>query len=291
MPKSYDFPSLGDMACFEAAARHLSFKKAAAELNVTPAAVSHRIRALEIELAQALFYRQHRGVELTEVGTILFVALQRGFDTIAECISRVRAFTDHTGVTIASTTAMSSLWLTKRLSGFVTQNPDITISQIVQDGDFPPGPDLSIVYGDPSQESDETVPLFASTIVALGTKKFASQYGICVVEDLAQSSLIHTQAPNQNWTGWSEWFSHLGVTSTVTQGHFMNNHLIALQAAESHLGAVLGWEALVRDRMHDGGLIQLVPETMQAPHEFYLRIHAGASEHTRLVAKYLAQAA
>ena len=75
MPKPYDLPSLGDLACFEAAARNLSFKVASSELNVTPAAVSHRIKALEQALGQPLFNPDYRGVELTEAGALLFVAL------------------------------------------------------------------------------------------------------------------------------------------------------------------------------------------------------------------------
>ncbi|MEH0072269.1 LysR family transcriptional regulator [Pannonibacter sp. Pt2-lr] len=61
MPKPYNLPPLGDLACFEVAARHLSFKRASAELNVTPAAVSHRIKTLEQELGQHLFVRHYRG--------------------------------------------------------------------------------------------------------------------------------------------------------------------------------------------------------------------------------------
>ena len=72
------------LICFEAAARNASFKKAAQELNVTPAAVSHQIKALESDLACSLFQRHHRGVEITEKGVLLFVAIRRGFEAISE---------------------------------------------------------------------------------------------------------------------------------------------------------------------------------------------------------------
>lgn len=82
--RPYDLPSLTALNCFEASARKLSFKSAAAELNVTPTAVSHQIRGLETDLGQKLFRRQHRGVELTEAGVYLFHAVQRGFESISD---------------------------------------------------------------------------------------------------------------------------------------------------------------------------------------------------------------
>ena len=287
MPRSYDLPSLGDLACFEAAARHLSFKSAASELNVTPAAVSHRIKALEQELTQPLFLRKYRGVELTEAGTLLFVALQRGFATISECVSRVRNSQDKSGVSIASTSAVSGLWLTQLLAMFLEVNPDISVSQIVQDNGIPSGPDLSIVYGDPDQEHDETRFLFRGRILALGTQKFAETYQINSVYDLLGTPLIHTQTPNQVWTEWPDWFAAVGAPPPGGPRYSLNNYLISLQAAENHIGAVLGWESLLADYLKSGRLVQLVPEAIEAPDPFYLRIHAGASENALLFADWL----
>ena len=133
MPRPYDLPSLGDLSCFEAAARNLSFKAAASELNVTPAAVSHRIKALEREVGQPLFNRHYRGVELTEAGALLFVSLQRGFEGISESVARIRSRHDRSGVSIAATTAMSGLWLTPRLAAFWKAHPGVAISQMIED--------------------------------------------------------------------------------------------------------------------------------------------------------------
>ncbi|MQX29741.1 LysR family transcriptional regulator, partial [Sinorhizobium meliloti] len=81
MPRPYEFSSMTALVCFDAAARNASFKKAAQEMNVTPAAISHQIKALEMDLKCSLFLRHHRGVELTEKGALLFVVIQRGFET------------------------------------------------------------------------------------------------------------------------------------------------------------------------------------------------------------------
>ncbi len=270
----------------------MSFKLAAAELNVTPAAVSHRIKALELDLGQSLFTRQYRGVELTEAGALLFVSLQRGFETISDGVSRIRYLNDQTGVTIAATTAMSGLWLTPRLAAFWRAHPGIAISQMVQDTGVPVGPaagspDLSIHYGRPEREADETRQLFHDRILALGTPQFAETHGITGIPDLLRAPLIHTISGTHAWTDWREWFETLGWPPPQGPGFALNNYLISLQAAEDHVGAVLGWEGLLGSHLQSGRLVQLVPETMISPCPFYLRIHAHASANARLFADWL----
>lgn len=289
MPRPYDLPSLGDLSCFEAAARNLSFKVAASELNVTPAAVSHRIKALEREVGQPLFNRQYRGVELTEAGALLFVALQRGFETISETVARIRSRHDRAGVSITSTTAMSGLWLTPRLAAFWKSHPEVAISQVIQDSGAAQGVDLSIHYGDPAQEEDETRVLFHDRIIALGSAQFAESQGVETLEDLAGVPLIHTQSGINAWTGWPDWFEAQGRAAPTGPGFFLNNYLISLQAAEDHIGAVLGWEGLTGSYLGSGRLVQLVPEAMASPHPFYLRIHGRASANARLFADWLAR--
>ncbi|WP_417742582.1 LysR family transcriptional regulator [Salipiger sp.] len=289
MSKPYDLPSLGDLACFEAAARNLSFKLASSELNVTPAAVSHRIKALEHELGQALFTRQYRGVELTEAGALLFVSLQRGFETISESVTRIRSRHDRTGVSIAATTAMSGLWLTPRLAAFWKAHPGVAISQLIQDDQKAQGVDLSIHYGDPDAEDDETRVLFRDRILALGTEQFAESYGIARLADLSDVPLIHTQSGVNPYTEWPEWFAYLDRPAPRGPGFFLNNYLISLQAAEDHVGAVLGWEGLLGSHLDSGRLVPLVPDEMPSPYPFYLRIHGRASANARLFADWLAE--
>ena len=292
MAKLYDLPSLGDLACFEAAARNLSFKLAAAELNVTPAAVSHRIKALEHDLGQALFTRRNRGVELTEAGALLVLSLQRGFETIADGVARIRSRHDQSGVAIAATSAVSGLWLTPRLAAFWRDHPGIAISQLVEDGGRLPGPgagapDLSIHYGRPERESDETRVLFQDRILALGTPDFARRHGIAGMADLMRAPLIHTLPGPHHWTSWRDWFESLGWPAPQGPGFVLNNYLISLKAAEDHAGAVLGWEGLVGAHLDTGRLVPLVPDAMISPVPFYLRIHAHASANARLFADWL----
>ncbi|MBB94972.1 MAG: LysR family transcriptional regulator [Rhodobacteraceae bacterium] len=290
MPNPYDLPSLGDLACFEAAARNLSFKLASGELNVTPAAVSHRIKALESELGQPLFTRHYRGVELTEAGALLFVSLQRGFETISDSVARIRTRQDRSGVSIGATTAMSGLWLTPRLAAFWKAHPGVAISQVIQDNGSAQGVDLSIHYGDPAQETDETRVLFHDRILALGSPRFVESHGVRGLDDLGAAPLIHTQSGANGWTDWADWLAVFGHPAPDGPGFFLNNYLISLQAAEDHIGAVLGWEGLLGHSLDSGRLVPLSDAAMTSPHPFYLRIHPRASANARLFADWLSEA-
>lgn len=105
----YNLPSLTTLAAFETAARKLSFKKAAQELNVTPGAVSHQIKALEAEVGGRLFERKHHGVELTQTGEELHAVLHLTFSEISRVLVRIRKPQDDMSVSISSTTAVSTV--------------------------------------------------------------------------------------------------------------------------------------------------------------------------------------
>ncbi|MCV6585237.1 MAG: LysR family transcriptional regulator, partial [Marinibacterium sp.] len=109
--RHYQLPPLTTLTAFEAAARHLSFKKAAQELSVTPGAVSHQIKALEGELGQPLFLRRHRGVELTPDGEALADALASAFGRVSQVVQGIRDRRIGGRVTIGSSTAVAALWL------------------------------------------------------------------------------------------------------------------------------------------------------------------------------------
>lgn len=175
MPSPYDFASMTALICFEAAARHGSFKLAAQEMNVTPAAVSHQIKALERDLGCALFHRRHRGVELTEKGALLLVTLQRGFEAISGAVGRLRDRPDAVDVTIRATTAVSALWLTPKITAFWRAEPAITVSQIVSDvARAPSRQDLAIGYAMPADDGDEWREIFRDRIRAYGKPSIVS---------------------------------------------------------------------------------------------------------------------
>lgn len=288
MPSPYDLSSMTALVCFEAAARNSSFKKAAEELRVTPAAVSHQIKALETDLDCRLFLRHNRGVELTEKGAFLFVASQRGFETISDAVAELRDRPETVDVTIHSTTAVSALWLTPKISAFWKTHPDVTVSQIVSDVPGIPGHcDLSIRYGNPQETDTRYRKLFQDRIVALGTPSLISQYTIRQIDDLRNVPLIHANNDITSWTTWSDWFMALQRPVPKGRGFYVNNYMIALQAAQDDVGAVLGWEGLVGPLIQGQKLVRLVPESIRSPAAFHLKLHSRTTSNALLFANWL----
>lgn len=289
--RPYDMPSMTSLACFESAARHQSFKLAAAELNVTPAAVSHQIKGLERDLGRQLFRRHHRGVELSESGAYLFIAVQRGFEGISDSVSQLRIRAERTDVVVHASTAVSALWLTPRLATFWKHHPETIVSQHVSDEPVATSNcDLSIEYGPlPDDVPDSIRPLFNGQILALGSPAFKEQNRIETLEDLAHVPLIHLTAEDRDWTKWSDWFEGLNTDYEEGRGFWVNNYVVALGAAQDDMGAVLGWTELLGDRMATGKLVPLVPEGIATPKDFYVRIHPDAPPSANRLADWLTQ--
>src|ERR1700736_5286195 len=143
-------PPLSALGPLEAAARHMSFSKAADELHVTPAAVSHQIHALEEDLGVRLFYRMNRSIELTASARVLLPGLSEAFAEIQSSVRRLRAHNDTGTLTVTASPSFAARWLFVRLNRFPERWPDIDV-QIsatynvidLTAGDF----DIAIRYG------------------------------------------------------------------------------------------------------------------------------------------------
>jgi LysR family glycine cleavage system transcriptional activator len=268
--RNYDLPSLKMIGTFEAAARAGSFKDAADELGVTPGAVSHQIRGLEAELGMNLFIRQSRAVELSTEGRTLFEVVNRSLGEIDQTVRKLRALSETGQVSIGSTTAVSSLWLTPLISQFWREHPDIQINQEVRDRPFrrPLNLDLTIEYAvnAPNEIADV---LFEDRLLPLCSPHFKERH-INSLDQLAAAPLIHLDAKETNWTSWPNWFASLGFDGELVARHRVNNYAIALQLARDGLGVVLGWKGLVDSLTSDGRLVPLTDFEIEAPGRFYL---------------------
>ncbi|WP_343559378.1 LysR family transcriptional regulator [Kiloniella sp. b19] len=277
--RPYDLPPLSALASFEAAARHVSFKEASRELNVTPAAVSHQVKALEAELGQLLFHRKQRGVVLTEAGALLFVSLQRGFEEMADGVQRLKRAAHDAPVVIQATSAVSSLWLTSRLARFWKDHPDIQVTQHVMDKvEASDGVDLLINYGEMPANSQNCFPLFGDRIIALASPAVAEKYSVRNLEDFENVPLIHLNDNLLNWTSWQEWAERLGYQGSYRRGTFVDNYIVALHAAQDDIGFILGWEKLTRQLRKTGALVQVLEVSIEAPHIYYIETRNSSSE-------------
>src|SRR5436190_22469247 len=124
---SRSLPPLGALHAFEAAARHLSFKAAAADLNVTPRAISQQIKLLEDRLGTALFVRRTRGIELTEAGRGLLLPTQQAFRLLTDAVMQVRRTDRNKVLTVSLLPSFAALWFVPRLGRFRDRYPDIDV--------------------------------------------------------------------------------------------------------------------------------------------------------------------
>lgn len=278
------------LVCFEAAARHRGFKSAAEELSVTPAAISYQVRHLEQELGIELFHRYHRGVELSNSGQQLLHSLTQGLETISACISRLRPSHGKADVTIAATPAVSSLWLTPRLSRFWRDHSDIRVSQILSEFATPRFQwDLSVRYGEMDKEEVPCRLIAHDRIIALGTPDFAARYSHESVEALLNAPLIDVDDDFYHWKGWRSWCEQLGHSSPHLHGFTVNSYVIGIQAALDGVGAILGWESLTRELEQSGRLVRLASEDVASPLSFYIATNPTASSRAQWLSEWLAQ--
>src|SRR5690242_13343938 len=131
-------PPLNALRAFEAIARHLSFAKAADELHVTPAALSHQIRALEDQLGLTLFHRRTRAIELTEAGRLRYAGLQAGFETVRNAMRQLERTRERNVLVISATPGLVAKWLMPRLWRFLQTHPgiDARVSATLKLADF-----------------------------------------------------------------------------------------------------------------------------------------------------------
>ena len=266
----YGLPSLKMIGTFEAAGRLKSFKDAADELHVTPGAVSHQIRSLEQELDMKLFLRESRAVNLTPEGKDLFEVVSSSLNEIGQTVKKLRELNETQHISIGSTTAVLSMWLSQKIAQFWREYGHIQINQEVRDRPFrrPLSLDMIVEYSTNPPEETSNI-LFEDTLLPLCSPEFEGK-NISKLEQLSKSYLIHLDAKDTNWTSWANWFETLDYNGEISVRHRVNNYAIALQLAQDGMGVVLGWRHLVRPLIESGSLIPITKYEIAAPGKFYL---------------------
>ena len=274
MPRRpYDLPSPISLQAFECAARHLSLKTAASELNVTPGAVSRQVKSLEDELGAKLFRRIHRGVELTAQGEDLFAILPSGYDQTAQVLRRIREASHGASVTLGSSTAFGQLWLMPRLGSFGQSHPEITVNYILSDVDrdlVRAGVDLRVVYRVSGAEEPGSIRLYSDTVIPVASPKFAEMHKISKPTDIEVLPLLRVDGLDVDWLSWEGWFDDAGIPHRRLQGRTFNNYAITLQAAREYQGVALGWRCYVEPMLQSGELVKLADIEVAAPGAFLL---------------------
>ncbi|RWE19961.1 MAG: LysR family transcriptional regulator [Mesorhizobium sp.] len=271
--KFYDLPSLTTLAVFEASARHLSFRVAASELNVTPSAVSRQVKAIEDELGAPLFVRNSRGVELTQAGEDLYQILASGFSRASEQVRAIKRGDRVRNVTIACTDAVASNWLIPRMPDFWERYPEIAVDHLISDNtkDYRrTDVELSIRYGWGGWSGETPEHLFDEAIYPVCGPEFAARHQAVTPETLGELPLLHVDWSDPAWGTWSDVLSRANVPHTSNIGRRFSKMSVAVQAAMANQGVVIGFGRLVRDLLADGRLVRLTDLVIPGPGAYYL---------------------
>ncbi|MBC6441068.1 MAG: transcriptional regulator GcvA [Rhodospirillales bacterium] len=249
-------PPLNALRAFEAAARHLSFTRAAKELNVTQAAVSHQVKALEERLAVRLFERHGRGLWLTEEGEIYLPFLRQAFDLIADGTDLIVSHDAHGPLSVTMLPTFAVRWFIPRLRDFQIKHPDIEVRMVTTERnvDFNrEDVDCGIRYGTGSWPGLDSDKLFEDRFIAVCSPELLTRDPpLKSPEDLRHHTLLH-EANDEDWRYWLSALHVKGIDGS--RGLFFDSSDLALEAAAAGLGIALGSRIIMQDDLDDGRLV------------------------------------
>ncbi len=293
----YNLPHLAFFQGFEAAARTLSFTKAAGELFITQSAVSRQIKALEDNLGLKLFERRPRSLALTENGQAPYRIAIDVLDRLQSATDQLRAKTNARQLSLTTTTGFASLWLIPRLRRFTRLHPDIDvrISATTDTLNLERSLiDLAIRYCRPETVPEGAVRLFGEEMILVCSPVLLSDKTrpLRRPQDLANHVLLHFDYAGADtmYLDWGTWLTALGIGDLKSAGalHFSQYEQM-IQAAISGQGVALGRQPLVNALIESGALIAPFKQTLIGSRAYFIiesRLSAG-KPHVREFAQWL----
>ena len=256
-------PPLNSLRAFEAVGRHLSFSKAANELNVTPGAVSQQVRGLEEFLEIRLFKRRNRSIVLTDSGQIFLPLLSDGFSRIAEAVDSVRRSQGDEPLTITAAPSFTSKWLIPRLCKFQALHPEIDVridasSRLV---DFVREDiDVGIRFGTGEVEGLDSVYLFSFDLIPVCSPDLKHEgKALQDLSDIRHHTLLHSQDTDfdPSFPDWAMWLATAGVDDVdASRGIFFSQGEMVIEAAIEGQGIALAASVMAAGAIESGRLVQ-----------------------------------
>ncbi|WMC11423.1 transcriptional regulator GcvA [Oceanimonas pelagia] len=267
-------PPLNALKAFEAAARNLSFTRAAEELFVTQAAISHQIKGLEEFLGIKLFRRRNRSLLLTEEGQSYFLEIKDIFTAISDATERLLARSAKGALTVSLQPSFAIQWLVPRLVRFSEVHPDIDVrikAVDLDEGSLTDDVDVAIYYGRgnwPGLRADKLhaeylIPV-CSPMLLMGTRPLKTP------EDLTRHTLLHDTSRRD----WKAWFKQLDIqAANVNQGPIFSHSSMVIQAAIHGQGVALGHSVLTQPEIDAGRLVCPFEQVLMSKNAYYLVCH------------------
>lgn len=262
------YPNLKSLAVFDAAARHLNFRRAADELHLTQGAVAQQIRRLEADLARQLFVRKARGLELTSVGRQYHQAVHRALGIIEQATDELRP--DAQQVVLSVTPSFASKWMVPRMSKFAASYPDIDLQVLADErlADFSTdGVDIAVRFGrDDLAKNFIAEHLADLQLTVVCSPEYASSIDTPEsFADFAKHKLIQDSHP----LFWRQLFERYGVSKLPRMLRF-NQTALAIDAAVNGQGLALSPFMLVQDDIAKGKLLMLWQDEQEQQEAYYL---------------------
>src|SRR4029077_7632252 len=250
-------PQLNAIKAFEAAARHVSFTRAAAELCVTQGAVSHQVKALESELGIKLFNRERQRLIITDAGRDYLAVVRDAFDRIAMGTERLVERQNSGTLTVSTSPYFAAKWLVNRLGRFADAHPeiDLRVSATMHHVDFArEDVDLAIRHGNGDWPGLDAVNLCGEELFPVCSPALLkSRRGVHSPEDVLQFPLLHLDDRRD----WSRWLEVAGAAGEgLLHGPILNHASMLIDAAINGQGIALARTTLVAADLIDGRLIR-----------------------------------
>ena len=287
---SYRLPPLAALRAFEAAARHGSFKQAAAELHVTPAAISQQIRQLETYLGLRLFHRLTRAIELTPQARAMLPKLREGFDCLAAAVEHSRQNNDGP-LSVTAPPSFASRWLIPRLPRFSSLHPGIELrlsssadtvdrqgeTVVFDEQRIDPrtaASEVAIRYGLGNYPGRRVDKIFSPDYLPVCSPRLPSaEKPLETPADLARHLLIHDETIGHEGArpDWAAWLGSLGIKGVdARRGLHFSNSVLAVEAALDAQGVALAPWPLIAADVAAGRLLTPFSQTTPSPYAYYL---------------------
>lgn len=283
-------PPLNALRAFEAAARHLSFLKAAEELSVTPGAVSQQVRTLEEQLGVTLFRRLSRGVLLTDAGQRYGKRIGDLLDGVAAATLELRRDSGAAPLTISTSSSFAARWLIPRLGSFRLSHPGAPVRVLAENKltDFAVEPvDVVIRHGAGGYPGMAENLLFRERVFPVCSPRLPNPARpLRRLADLAHHTLLHDEPEDGTADyDWRRWLAAVGAEDVeVRPGPgFTYTHMV-LQAAVAGQGVALGTSVLAADDLAAGTLIRPLAEAVDHPYAYWLVCPLATAEAPRIKA-------
>jgi LysR family transcriptional regulator, glycine cleavage system transcriptional activator len=281
-------PSLNGLRAFEAAARHLSFTKAAEELNVTQTAISHQIKRLEEELGLKLFIRQNRSLTLTAEARDYLPGIRAAFQDLHLATERLKRKESANVLIVSTITSFAAKWLMPRLSKFQQQHPaiDVRVTTSTELTDFArDGIDVGIRYGHGKWQGLRSDWLLADELFPVCSPALLKgEHPIRTPEDLKHHTLLYSSHDMED--DWRLWLTAAGVTPDILKQPALTFDMIfmTVQAAIDGHGVAIGRTAFVEGDLAAGRLVAPFDVSLPIDVGFYLVCPEASADTPKIAA-------